>query len=119
MNPNYLDFEQPIAELEAKIEELQLIGEENDKINIADELIHLRDQKKLDVYAHVLHSGGDYELLVICPKKCFAKAAEALRRIGTHLTIIGKVTKEQDISLTYDGKKELLPDHGYEHFSKK
>jgi len=26
MNPNYLDFEQPIAELEVKIEELQLVG---------------------------------------------------------------------------------------------
>lgn len=44
MNPNYLDFEQPIAELEAKIEELQLIGEENDKLNISDELMRLRDK---------------------------------------------------------------------------
>src|SRR5690606_38479623 len=44
MNPNYLDFEQPIAELEAKIEELQLIGEENDKLNITDELKRLRDK---------------------------------------------------------------------------
>lgn len=44
MNPNYLDFEQPIAELEAKIEELQLIGEENDKLNITDELRRLRDK---------------------------------------------------------------------------
>ena len=26
MNPNYLDFEQPIAELEVKIEELRLVG---------------------------------------------------------------------------------------------
>jgi len=42
MNPNYLDFEQPIAELEAKIEELQLIGNENDKLNITDELHRLR-----------------------------------------------------------------------------
>ena len=30
MNPNYLDFEQPIAELEGKIEELQLVGNDND-----------------------------------------------------------------------------------------
>jgi acetyl-CoA carboxylase carboxyl transferase subunit alpha len=44
MNPNYLDFEQPIAELEAKIEELQLIGEENDTLNISDELVRLRDK---------------------------------------------------------------------------
>jgi acetyl-CoA carboxylase carboxyl transferase subunit alpha len=30
MNPNYLDFEQPIAELEVKIEELQLVGSDNE-----------------------------------------------------------------------------------------
>ena len=41
MNPNYLDFEQPIAELEVKIEELQLVGSDND-INIGEEIQTLR-----------------------------------------------------------------------------
>ena len=41
MNLNYLTFEQPIAELEAKIEELQLVGSDN-KLNIADEVEKLR-----------------------------------------------------------------------------
>ncbi|MCB1632019.1 MAG: acetyl-CoA carboxylase carboxyltransferase subunit alpha [Pseudomonadales bacterium] len=41
MNPNYLDFEQPIAELEAKIEELRLVGNDN-QINIGDEIEKLR-----------------------------------------------------------------------------
>ena len=45
MNPNYLDFEQPIAELEAKIEELQLVSNDN-KINIADEVGKLRDKSR-------------------------------------------------------------------------
>ncbi len=40
MNPNYLDFEQPIAELEAKIEELRLVGD-GTEINITDELTKL------------------------------------------------------------------------------
>jgi acetyl-CoA carboxylase carboxyl transferase subunit alpha len=43
MNPNYLDFEQPIAELEVKIEELQLVGSDND-INISSEIETLRDK---------------------------------------------------------------------------
>ena len=43
MNPNYLDFEQPIAELEVKIEELQLVGSDND-INIGDEISKLREK---------------------------------------------------------------------------
>ena len=43
MNPNYLDFEQPIAELEVKIEELQLVGSDND-INIGEEINKLREK---------------------------------------------------------------------------
>jgi acetyl-CoA carboxylase carboxyl transferase subunit alpha len=40
MNPNYLDFEQPIAELEVKIEELRLVGSDNE-INIGTEIENL------------------------------------------------------------------------------
>mgnify|MGYP001825973717 FL=1 len=43
MNPNYLDFEQPIAELEVKIEELQLVGSDNE-INISEEIETLREK---------------------------------------------------------------------------
>lgn len=43
MNPNYLDFEQPIAELEAKIEELRLVGCDAE-LNITEEIATL--QKK-------------------------------------------------------------------------
>jgi len=37
MNLNFLDFEQPIAELEAKIEELRFVGNDSE-INISDEI---------------------------------------------------------------------------------
>jgi len=43
MDPNYLDFEQPIAELEVKIEELRLVGSDND-INIGEEIATLREK---------------------------------------------------------------------------
>ncbi|MBZ9558118.1 MULTISPECIES: acetyl-CoA carboxylase carboxyl transferase subunit alpha [Modicisalibacter] len=45
MNPNYLDFEQPIAELQAKIEELRLVGNDS-KINISDEIAKLEEKSK-------------------------------------------------------------------------
>ena len=45
MNLNYLPFEQPIAELEGKIEELQLVGNDND-VNIADEVARLREKSR-------------------------------------------------------------------------
>ena len=40
MNLNFLEFEQPIAELEAKIEELRLVGNDND-LNISEEIARL------------------------------------------------------------------------------
>lgn len=43
MNPDYLDFEQPIAELEAKIEELRLVGSDHN-INISEEIQRLQAQ---------------------------------------------------------------------------
>lgn len=45
MNLNYLDFEQPIAELEAKIEELQLVGNDN-ALNISDDITKLREKSR-------------------------------------------------------------------------
>lgn len=45
MNLNYLDFEQPIAELEAKIEELRLVGNDNN-LNISEEIARLKQQSE-------------------------------------------------------------------------
>jgi acetyl-CoA carboxylase carboxyl transferase subunit alpha len=45
MNPNFLDFEQPVAELEAKIEELRYLGEDADpEVNIGEEIQRLQDK---------------------------------------------------------------------------
>lgn len=41
MNPNYLDFEQPIAELQAKIDELRNVGSDN-AINLDEEIQRLQ-----------------------------------------------------------------------------
>lgn len=43
MNPDYLEFEQPIAELISKIEELRLVGHRND-LNISGEIEKLNSQ---------------------------------------------------------------------------
>ena len=45
MDPNYLEFEQPIAELEAKISELRLVGSDNE-INISQEIQNLKGKSK-------------------------------------------------------------------------
>jgi acetyl-CoA carboxylase carboxyl transferase subunit alpha len=51
---SYLDFEKPVAELEAKVEELRQIGQKGDAVAIGDELTRLeaRAHKALvDIYA--------------------------------------------------------------------
>jgi acetyl-CoA carboxylase carboxyl transferase subunit alpha len=45
MDLNFLEFEQPIAELEAKIEELRLVGDDNE-INIQDEITRLETKSR-------------------------------------------------------------------------
>jgi acetyl-CoA carboxylase carboxyl transferase subunit alpha len=45
MNPNYLDFEQPIAELQAKIEELRLVGNDS-QLNLSDEISRLEEKSR-------------------------------------------------------------------------
>jgi acetyl-CoA carboxylase carboxyl transferase subunit alpha len=45
MNLNFLEFEQPIAELEAKIEELRMVGDDNE-INILDEIGRLQKKSR-------------------------------------------------------------------------
>src|SRR5690606_8011336 len=45
MNPNFLDFEQPIADLQAKIEELRLVGNDN-SLNIGEEITRLQDKSE-------------------------------------------------------------------------
>lgn len=47
MNPNFLDFEQPIADLQAKIEELRLVGNDN-SLNISDEISPARQKQNAD-----------------------------------------------------------------------
>lgn len=45
MNPNYLDFEQPIAELQAKIEELRLVSNDS-QLNLSDEIARLEEKSR-------------------------------------------------------------------------
>jgi acetyl-CoA carboxylase carboxyl transferase subunit alpha len=48
MNPNYLDFEQPIAELQAKIDELRNVGSDN-AINLDEEIQRLQGKMRQEI----------------------------------------------------------------------
>ncbi len=60
MNLNFLDFEQPIAELEAKIDELRYVDGDNE-INISDEIARL--QIKCEELTHKIFSNlSDWQI---------------------------------------------------------
>ena len=48
MNSNYLDFEQPIAELQAKIDELRNVGSDN-AINLDEEIQRLQAKMRQEI----------------------------------------------------------------------
>ncbi|MFT2111018.1 acetyl-CoA carboxylase carboxyl transferase subunit alpha [Marinomonas sp. 2405UD68-3] len=60
MNLNYLPFEQPIAELEQKIEELRLVGNDNE-LNIGDEISRL-EEKKVALTQSLFNNLGAWEV---------------------------------------------------------
>ncbi len=61
MNLNFLDFEQPIAELEAKIEELRLVGNDSE-IDISSEIKRLQ-QKSNDLTKQVFTHLTDWQVV--------------------------------------------------------
>ena len=60
MDLNFLEFEQPIAELQAKIEELRLVGDDNE-INIQDEVSRL-EKKSRSLTESIFSSLGPWQI---------------------------------------------------------
>ena len=62
----------------------------------------------------LLHFGGEYELLMCIPAESFSALQDALK--PTHLTAIGRVTRDTSIKFIQDGVVQTLENKGYEHF---
>ncbi len=60
MNLNFLEFEQPIAELEAKIEELRHVGDDND-LNIGEEIARL-EAKSASLTASIFNNLSPWQV---------------------------------------------------------
>jgi len=81
MNPNYLDFEQPIAELEAKIRELQLITDGMD-LNINDE-IHKLQLKSRNLTEKIFSDLTPWEIVKIARHPLRPYTSDYIPRIFT------------------------------------
>ena len=81
MNPNYLDFEQPIAKLEEKIEELSLVGTDND-INIVEEIKTLKE-KSSKLTAKIYANLSPWDIVKVARHPLRPYTADYISRIFT------------------------------------
>jgi acetyl-CoA carboxylase carboxyl transferase subunit alpha len=81
MNLNFLDFEQPIAELEAKIEELRLVGSDSE-INISDEIKRLQ-QKSNELTKNVFSSLSAWQVVQLARHPQRPHTVDYIERIFT------------------------------------
>jgi acetyl-CoA carboxylase carboxyl transferase subunit alpha len=81
MNLNFLDFEQPIAELDAKIEELRMVG--NDKeINLSEEIKRLENKSK-DLTRSIFRSLNSWQVVQLARHPQRPHAVDYINRIFT------------------------------------
>ncbi len=117
MNPNYLDFEQPIAELESKIEELKNVGTDA-ALNISDE-IALLEEKSLALTESIFTDLSAWQISQLSrhPKRpytmdyiqaIFSEFDELHgdRTFGDDAAIVGGIARLEDIPVMVIGHQK-------------
>ena len=72
--------------------------------------------QKINSDDFVLFGGEDLELLFTVRRGGLARVQKALERVGTRVTVIGRVAEGRGVFMKKRGKIQKLPDRGYEHF---
>ena len=70
----------------------------------------------LNVDDFALFGGEDFELLFTVRPSGWEKVQRAFRRLGTTVTLVGKIAKGRGVFIKRRGEIKNLPDRGYEHF---
>lgn len=129
MNPNYLDFEQPIADLEAKIDELRNVGADAD-LNLADEIMRLEEKNSSltqkiysnlspwDVVRVARHPLRPYTLDYIPELFTDFDELHGDRRFGDDKAIVGGVARlnEKPVMVIGQEKGRSVKDKVYRNF---
>ncbi|EHC74732.1 Acetyl-coenzyme A carboxyl transferase alpha chain [Salmonella enterica subsp. enterica serovar Minnesota str. A4-603] len=77
MSLNFLDFEQPIAELEAKIDSLTAVSRQDEKLDInIDEEVHRLREKSVELTRKIFADLGAWQVAQL--------ARRAIRSVRTH-----------------------------------
>jgi len=100
-----------------QLKEVNNLGFEiyKDKLPISKKLVDIIDSD-IDIFDYILHYGGDYELLFTLSEKNVDRARAVLEGIECNMSVIGRVTKNDNI-VFFDGKsRNILENRGFEHF---
>ncbi len=81
MDLNFLDFEQPIAELQAKIAELRRVGDDS-QVNISDEILRL-EQKSVDLTRSVFSALTTWQITQLARHPLRPHTLDYIARIFT------------------------------------
>lgn len=91
-----------------------------DDIPVAAEVNALASKLGVDPLEMALTGGEDYELLFTVSPGNEIKVTEAMREIGTEVTVVGRITPGGEITvLDSEGKKYRPVGDGYDHFLSK
>jgi acetyl-CoA carboxylase carboxyl transferase subunit alpha len=81
MNLSFLEFEQPIAELEEKIKELRLVGNDAE-INISEEIAKL-EQKSRELTCHIFKNLSSWQIVQLARHPLRPHALDYIHKIFT------------------------------------
>lgn len=81
MSRQFLDFEQPIEELNQKIEALRMVGSDNE-VNLSDEIAKL-EAKSADLTAHIFSNLGPWQIAQLARHPLRPQTTDYIERIFT------------------------------------
>lgn len=86
------------------------------KMPIATETEEFAEINGLDPYELALYGGEEYEIIATIRNDSWRRAEQAVREVGGNLLRIGEVTDETKVVFVRDGREEVIPYRGWEHF---
>jgi thiamine-monophosphate kinase len=101
-----------------EIARLSSVGLLITSIPTANEVYRFAEFNGLDASGLSLYGGEEYELVVTVKPESWVNAETEVESVGGCLLPIGKVTRDKQVLMNVDGKKQAIQAVGWEHFKR-
>jgi len=85
-------------------------------VPVADEVRRFAEFNGLDAVELALYGGEEYELVMTVKPRLWINTEVAVESSGGCLLPVGKVTRDKQVLMNVDGKKQVIQPVGWEHF---